>query len=122
MADFEEVQRVKIVPEDELSPFSVSNKVILEYSKFDRSLQAENRSGLSFIKQKIDLVPFKVMARSYLPNNVVVQAGSTAYISGEVLHNAPWAKQPKESPAFPGKQVLIVDVGAIEFFDPRASK
>ena len=97
-----------------MNQFSLNNRLIVEAYKTDKSLRANVSSGFATIAQKSALKGLTVLVGTTLSDGRMVPAGSTAYIREEILHTAPWAKQPMDCETIKG-QFFVVELTYVDF-------
>lgn len=98
-----------------MSQYSLNSRLVLEVYKTDGSVRMSVTNGWAKTEQKSRLVGLKVLMSCYLQNNYI-QAGSTAYIREEILHTAPWAKNPLSCDTL-SQPFMVVDSSLVEFID-----
>jgi len=101
---------------------SFNNNVVCKPHSLSGGLRSEIKSGVAFVKQKVDIVALEVVQASRIIENEVVTllpAGTTVYIREERLMTMPWGKQVQklkdvEIILVPGNEIVGADFEAPE--------
>jgi len=97
---------------------SFNNTVICKPHSLAGGLKAEIRSGVAFVKQKMDIIPLEVLQNSSImegQSSIRVPAGATVYVREEKLTTMPWGKTVQR---LKGADVILVpgaEVVGVEF-------
>ena len=105
---------IKQADEDASSPYSVSNKLVVEAYKKE-GLRAKERNGFAMLEQKSKLVGLKLLMPAVLANGDVIKKGAKAYIKEEWLHN--FGSKPMEAEGVSG-QFIVVELSNVDFVQP----
>ena len=95
---------------------SFNGKLILEAYK-QTEIRAEIKSGWATPNQRSCLKGLKVLFDARLSDNVLVPAGSTAFIKEESLHTQPWAKNKLKCDSLT-EEFIIVNMNEVEYVEP----
>jgi hypothetical protein len=102
-----------------LGILSFNDTLILEPYQQGQGLKEEVRSGFAFVKQKSELFGLKVLVEAKLSDGTYIPAGSTAYISEELLSSQQWAKNAKTCAALGEQKFILVEMKYVNMIDPN---
>lgn len=86
---------------------SLNDTLILEPYQQGQGLKEEIRNGMAFVKQKTELCGLKVLVEAKLSDGSFIPAGSTAYISEELLSTQQWAKTVRTCAGLSQKFIMV---------------
>lgn len=96
---------------------SFNDMLILEPYQQGQGLKEEVRHGIAFVKQKSELFGLRVLVEAKLSDGSFVPAGSTAYISEELLSTQQWAKNLKSCKALGDQKFILVEMKYVNMID-----
>ncbi len=97
---------------------SLNDFLIVEPYKQGQGLKAEVKNGFAFVKQKMELVPLKLLVEAKLTDGSYIPAGSSIYVQEEYLTTHEWAKKVKKAESALGSQeFIIVELKYISMID-----
>jgi len=96
--------------------FSLNDTFIVAPYQQGQGLKSNVKSGFAYIAQKQNLEPLKLLVDAKIDGQWVV-AGSTIYVSEEVLTTMDWAKRIKTSPLTNGQEFIIIEKRYVSAID-----
>ena len=100
-----------------IGTLSFNDILILEPYQQGQGFKEEIRGGIAIVQQKSSLFGLKVLVEAKLSDGSFIPAGSTAYISEELLSTQQWAKKMWTSAALPEKKFIKVELKYVDMVD-----